>query len=73
MANSPSLPFQGMGIKRNRRNLRRHWNEAKLPDEIQKHDSLFDLADLQSIEAARFEKNGKPYLKYLATDKDRPA
>src|ERR1035441_8297287 len=35
--------------------------------------SLFDLADLKSIEAALFEKNGKPYLKCLATDKDRPA
>jgi len=49
--------------------LRRHWNEAKLPDEIQKHDSLFDLADLQSLEAARFEKNGQPNLNCLATDK----
>jgi len=35
--------------------------------------SLFDLADLKSIEAGLFEKNGKPYLKCLATDKDRPA
>jgi type I restriction-modification system DNA methylase subunit len=35
--------------------------------------SLFDLADLKSVEAGLFEKNGKPYLKCLATDKDRPA
>ena len=35
--------------------------------------SLFDLADLKTIEARLFEKNGKPYLKCLATDKDRPA
>ncbi len=35
--------------------------------------SLFDLPELKSIEAGLFEKNGKPYLKCLATDKDRPA
>jgi type I restriction enzyme M protein len=35
--------------------------------------SLFDLADLKTIEAGLFEKNGKPFLKCLATDKDRPA
>ena len=34
--------------------------------------SLFDLANLKTIEAALFEKNGKPYMKCLATDKDRP-
>jgi type I restriction enzyme M protein len=35
--------------------------------------SLFDLADLKQLEAALFEKNGKPYLKCLATEKERPA
>ncbi len=35
--------------------------------------SLFELADLKELEAGLFEKNGKPYLKCLATDKDRPA
>ena len=35
--------------------------------------SLFDLADLKELETRLFEKNGKPYLKCLATDKDRPA
>jgi hypothetical protein len=35
--------------------------------------SLFDLPDLNAIEAGLVEKNGKPYLKCLATDKDRPA
>ena len=35
--------------------------------------SLFDLPDLKIIEAGLVEKNGKPYLKCLATDKDRPA
>lgn len=35
--------------------------------------SLFDLAAVKELEAALFKKNGKPYLKCLATDKDRPA
>src|SRR4051794_27895172 len=35
--------------------------------------SLFELANLKSLEASLFEKNGKPYLRCLATDKDRPA
>ena len=35
--------------------------------------SLFDQPALKVIEAMLFEKNGKPYLKCLATDKDRPA
>ena len=35
--------------------------------------SLFDLPELKAIEAGLFEKNGKPYLKCLATDKERPA
>ena len=35
--------------------------------------SLFDLADLKIIEGGIFDKDGKPYLKCLATDKDRPA
>ena len=30
--------------------------------------SLFDLPDLKTIEVGLFEKNGKPYLKCLATD-----
>jgi type I restriction enzyme M protein len=41
--------------------------------ETQHHLSLFDLANLKTIEAGLFEKSGKPYLKCLATDKDRPA
>lgn len=35
--------------------------------------SLFELPVLKAIEALLFEKNGKPYLKCLATDRDRPA
>ena len=35
--------------------------------------SLFDLPALKIIEAMLFEKNGKPHIKCLATDKDRPA
>jgi hypothetical protein len=35
--------------------------------------SLFDQPALKAIEALLFEKNGKPYIKCLATDKDRPA
>jgi len=35
--------------------------------------SLFDQPALKIIEALLFEKNGKPHIKCLATDKDRPA
>jgi type I restriction enzyme M protein len=48
-------------------------NEIFRDSETHHRLSLFDLADLKSIGAALFEKNGKPYLKCLATDKDRPA
>ncbi|MDB6023833.1 MAG: Type restriction modification system, Methylase [Verrucomicrobiales bacterium] len=41
--------------------------------ETQHRLSLFDFADLKGLESQVFEKNGKPYLKCLATDKDRPA
>lgn len=34
---------------------------------------LFDQADIDTIEAAIFDKNGKPTIKCLATNKDRPA
>ena len=35
--------------------------------------SFFDQPALKIIEALLFEKNGKPHIKCLATDKDRPA
>jgi type I restriction enzyme M protein len=35
--------------------------------------SLFELPVLKAIEAGLFEKNGKPHIKCLASDKDRPA
>lgn len=35
--------------------------------------TLFKAEDVQRLEAQLFEKNGKPYLKCLASDKDRPA
>ena len=35
--------------------------------------SLFDQPALKAIEALLFEKNGKPYIKCLASDKDRSA
>jgi len=35
--------------------------------------TLFKVADVQWLEAQLFEKNGKPYLKCLASDRDRPA
>ncbi len=35
--------------------------------------SLFDQPALKTIESLLFEKNGKPYIKCLASDKDRPA
>jgi len=35
--------------------------------------TLFKTEDIQWLEAQLFEKNGKPYLKCLASDKDRPA
>jgi len=35
--------------------------------------TLFRHKDIQWLEAKLFEKNGKPYLKCLASDKDRPA
>lgn len=34
---------------------------------------LFKAEDIQWLESQIFEKNGKPYLKCLASDKDRPA
>jgi type I restriction enzyme M protein len=33
----------------------------------------FRIGDIQELETSLFEKNGKPYLKCLASDKDRPA
>ncbi len=35
--------------------------------------TLFKTENIQWLEAQLFEKNGKPYLKCLASDKDRPA
>lgn len=35
--------------------------------------TLFKAEDVASIENGIFEKNGKPYLKCLGTDRDRPA
>jgi type I restriction enzyme M protein len=35
--------------------------------------TLFKVEDVQWLEAQLFEKNGKPYLKCLASDRDRPA
>lgn len=35
--------------------------------------TLFKLEDIQWLETQLFDKNGKPYLKCLASDKDRPA
>lgn len=35
--------------------------------------TLFKAEDVQWLETQLFEKNGKPYLKCLASDKDRPA
>lgn len=35
--------------------------------------TLFKAEDIQWLETQIFEKNGKPYLKCLASDKDRPA
>jgi len=35
--------------------------------------TLFKAEDVQWLESQIFEKNGKPYLKCLASDKDRPA
>lgn len=35
--------------------------------------TLFKAEDVQWLETQIFEKNGKPYLKCLASDKDRPA
>lgn len=37
------------------------------------HLTLFKLEDIQWLETQLFDKNGKPYLKCLASDKDRPA
>ncbi len=37
------------------------------------HLDLFLSRDVDWLEKKIFEKNGKPYLKCLATDKDRPA
>jgi len=35
--------------------------------------TLFKTEDVQWLETQLFEKSGKPYLKCLASDKDRPA
>jgi type I restriction enzyme M protein len=35
--------------------------------------TLFKVEDVRWLEAQLFEKNGKPYLKCLASDRDRPA
>jgi len=35
--------------------------------------TLFKVEDIQWLEEQLFEKNGKPYLKCLASDRDRPA
>jgi len=35
--------------------------------------TLFSAADIAAVEATLFDKNGKTYLKCLATEKDRPA
>ena len=35
--------------------------------------TLFKPEDIQGLEAQLFDKNGKPYLKCIASDKDRPA
>src|SRR4030043_1038770 len=35
--------------------------------------TLFKVEDVQWLETQLFERNGKPYLKCLASDKDRPA
>ena len=35
--------------------------------------TLFNTNDIQWLEEQLFEKNGKPYLKCLASEKDRPA
>jgi type I restriction enzyme M protein len=42
-------------------------------ESIQRSLSLFTPQVLQTIEASLFDKNGKPYLKCLATGKDRAA
>lgn len=42
-------------------------------DSIRHSLTLFEQSDLDAIEALLFDKNGKPYLKCLATGKDRPA
>ena len=41
--------------------------------EIKHRLTLFKAADISWLEAQLFEKNGKPYLKCLASDRDRPA
>lgn len=41
--------------------------------EIKHRLTLFRADDIQWLETQLFEKNGKPYLKCLASDKDRPA
>ena len=35
--------------------------------------TLFNTNDIQWLEEQLFENNGKPYLKCLASEKDRPA
>ncbi len=35
--------------------------------------TLFNFSDIQWLESQLFDKDGKPYLKCLASDKDRPA
>jgi type I restriction enzyme M protein len=41
--------------------------------ETRHHLTLFKSDDIQWLEGQLFEKSGKPYLKCLASDKDRPA
>src|SRR5208282_4573471 len=41
--------------------------------ETQHRLTEFSLDDIQQLERQIFDKNGKPYLKCLASDKDRPA
>lgn len=41
--------------------------------ETQHRLTLFKSGDVRWLEAQLFEKNGKPYLKCLASDRDRPA
>ncbi len=42
-------------------------------DEIKHRLTLFKSEDIEWLEGQIFEKNDKPYLKCLASDRDRPA